>query len=79
MRDFTGGLTRHLRLRRTALPAEILAAWKRRHAADPSQAGRLEALLRVVTELRRRPASERQLLLHARALDAFRLEVPRVR
>ena len=51
VRSFLGDLTRHLRLRRNALPAEILAAW-RLHDPGPSMK-RLQKLLRGVGELRR--------------------------
>jgi hypothetical protein len=69
VRGFLGELTRHLRLRRNALPAEILAAW-RQHDAGPSLT-RLQALLRGVGELRRGEASERQLLEWTRAFGEF--------
>src|SRR5262249_10673013 len=69
-RRFLCALTRHLRLRRNALPAEILAAW-RQHAPGPS-AERLQQLLRGVGELRKGDVSDRQLLAWARAFDEFR-------
>lgn len=69
IRGFLGALTRHLRLRRNALPAEILAAW-RLHDAGPSLA-RLQTLLRGVGELRRGEVTEKQLLGWAQAFDRF--------
>lgn len=69
VRSFLGELTRHLRLRRNALPAEILAAW-RQHDPGPSTT-RLQTLLRGVGELRRGEVSERQLLAWAQAFGRF--------
>jgi hypothetical protein len=69
VRDFLDALTRHLRLRRTALPALILAAWPRQDAG-PS-ADRLQALLRGVADLRKGDVPERQLLQWTRAFDEF--------
>jgi hypothetical protein len=69
VRSFLGALTRQLRLRRNALPAEILAAW-RLHDPGPSMT-RLQALLRGVGELRRGDVSERQLLAWAQGFDQF--------
>lgn len=77
VRDFLEALTRHLRLRRSALPAEVLAAWRRQHPA--ASADRLQTLLRGVMELRKGGASERQLLTWAQALDRFQAEVLRAR
>lgn len=71
-RGFLEALTRHLRLRRTALPAEILAAW-RQHDAGPSLE-RLKNLLHGVGELRKGAVSERQLLSWAKAFDSFERE-----
>jgi hypothetical protein len=73
VRGFLGALTRHLRLRRNALPAEILAAW-RMHDPGPSTQ-RLQTLLRGVGELRRGDVSERQLLVWARAFGHFTREI----
>ncbi len=69
IRGFLGDLTRFLRLRPQALPAEILAAW-RQHDDGPSLA-RLQTLLRGIGELRRGEASERQLLVWTRAFAEF--------
>jgi hypothetical protein len=71
---FLAKLTRHLRLRPTASPAEILAAWRKQHP-DPS-ALRLEYLLRGTAELHRVAAgeadmNEEQLFTWAKALDEF--------
>lgn len=69
VRSFLVELTRHLRLRRNALPAEILATW-RQHDPGPSMT-RLQTLLRGVGELRRGEVSERQLLAWAQVLGQF--------
>jgi hypothetical protein len=73
VRGFLGDLTRHLRLRRNALPAEILAAW-RLHDPGPSME-RLQKLLRGVGELRRGEVTERQLLAWAQAFGQFTREM----
>ncbi|HWG43644.1 MAG TPA: DUF4350 domain-containing protein [Gemmataceae bacterium] len=73
VRGFLATLTRHLRLRRNALPAEILAAW-RLHDPGPSMQ-RLQTLLRGVGELHRGEASERQLLTWAQAFGQFTHEM----
>lgn len=73
VRSFLSALTQHLRLRRNALPAEILAAW-RLHDPGPSTT-RLQTLLRGVGELRRGTVSERQLLAWAQASGEFTLEM----
>jgi hypothetical protein len=73
VRSFLGALTRHLRLRRNALPAEVLAAW-RLHDPGPSMT-RLQTLLRGVGELRRGEVSERQLLAWAQAFGQFMSEI----
>jgi hypothetical protein len=79
VRDFMGDLARHLRLRPTALPADVLAAWKRRHPAGPGyeETSRLQELLRGVVVLRRGQFSEHELLRWARAFDEFQAEVLR--
>ncbi|HTU22017.1 MAG TPA: DUF4350 domain-containing protein [Gemmataceae bacterium] len=73
VRSFLGALTRHLRLRRNVLPAEILAAW-RLHDPGPSMT-RLQTLLRGVGELRRGEVSDRQLLTWAQAFGQFTREM----
>jgi hypothetical protein len=73
VRSFLGALTRQLRLRRNALPAEILAAW-RLHDPGPSMT-RLQTLLLGVGELRRGEVSERQLLTWAQAFGQFTREM----
>jgi hypothetical protein len=73
VRSFLGALTRQLRLRRNALPAEILAAW-RLHDPGASMT-RLQTLLRAVGELRRGEVSERQLLVLAQMFDQFTSEM----
>ncbi len=81
VRGFLGALTRHLRLRRQALPAVILSAWRQQHGrpADPEKprdldpaTARLQTLLRGVNELRRGDVGEKQLLAWTRAFDQFR-------
>lgn len=68
-RDFLAVLTRHLHLRRTALSAEVLAAW--RHRRPGPTGDRLEGLLRGAAELLRGDVGERRLLEWARAFDQF--------
>jgi hypothetical protein len=71
---FLGALTRHLRLRRTALPALILAAWRQHYAGAPPpnlSVERLQGLLRGVAELRKAGLDDRQLLTWARGFDQF--------
>jgi hypothetical protein len=72
-RGFLAALTRHLRLRRTALPAEVLAAWRQQQAGPSLE--RLKNLLRGAGELRKGDVSDRQLLSWARAFDAFEREM----
>lgn len=69
VRGFLEALTRHLRLRRNALPAEILAAWRRQ--APAASADRLQQLLRGVGELRKGDVHAHELLSRARAFDEF--------
>jgi hypothetical protein len=83
VRGFLGALTRHLRLRRQALPAVILSAWRQQHvrAAAPGArdldpvSARLQTLLRGVNELRKGDVGERALLAWARGFDQFREEI----
>jgi hypothetical protein len=74
-RDFLAVMTRHLRLPRTALPAEILSAWRRHNPARDSQ--ELEALLRGVTALRSNTVAPGPLLTLTKNLDRFKTEVLR--
>jgi hypothetical protein len=88
-RDFQMFLVRYLRLKRTALPVDILAAWRERHGQQapgpggPGQApaapadGRLAELLRGVTELRKGNVAERRLLSLMQSFDQFRSEIQR--
>ncbi len=71
-RGFLGALTRFLRLRRNALPAEVLAAWRQR---DPQRLDQLQQLLRGLAELCKPDLTDRQLLAWARAFDQFQREV----
>ncbi|MBV9122773.1 MAG: DUF4350 domain-containing protein [Planctomycetes bacterium] len=91
VRDFRTALTRHLHLRRSALPAEMLAAWRQQHRDLPGEtspedgetpaasADRLRELLRGMMQLGKRDISERRLLAWTRAFDHFKDEVLRVR
>jgi hypothetical protein len=63
-------VTRHLRLRRNALPAEILAAWRKQSPGESTD--RLQRLLRGVGELRKGEVSGRQLLSLSQAFDEFK-------
>ncbi len=68
-RGFLATMTKHLRLQRNALPAEILAAWGQ-YDAGPSLE-RLKGLLRGVAELRKGEVTERRLLHWTKAFDEF--------
>ncbi len=68
-RDFLAALTKHLRLRRGAIPAEILAAWRQSHPGESAE--RLQGLLRGLAELRSGGLTERQLLSWHQAFDRF--------
>jgi Domain of unknown function (DUF4350) len=70
-RDFVTALARHLRMRRSALPAEILAAWRQR---QPAEARHVQELLRGASEVRQANISERRLLAWNQAFDAFTRE-----
>ncbi len=67
-RGFLASLTQRLRLRRNALPAEILAACRQQ---EPGQEERLQQLLRGLAELRQPDLTDRQLLAWVRAFDQF--------
>lgn len=72
--DFLNKLTKHLRLRRTATTAQMLAAWKKKTRADGGDA--LDPLLQGVSRLRQQADTDQQIpakeLLHwAREFDAF--------
>jgi hypothetical protein len=74
VRDFLGRLTRQLRLRQAAAPAQIVAAWRKQHPDQPPT--RLEEVLHGAAELRKVAAeeadmSEQQLFTWTRALDDF--------
>jgi hypothetical protein len=83
IRGFLGALTRHLHLRRNALPAEILAAWQQRYPEGgpvvktvlPGSGQQLQQLLRGVGELRRGQSTPRQLLHWAQAFDHFQAKL----
>ncbi len=69
VRDFQDALCRHLRIRRTTIPAQILASWQQRHGQSSSE--RLQELLRAIPELRKGEVSSRRLLECTRAFDEF--------
>lgn len=71
-RSFLASLVRHLRIRRGALPAEILSAWRDRNRAQ--SAAQVESLLRGANELRKGDLNDRQLLAWTRAFDEFERE-----
>jgi hypothetical protein len=73
VRDFLDALTQHLHLRRTALPALILAAWRQQETGR--LANRLQELLKGVVELRKQDVGERRMLHWARAFDQFTREM----
>lgn len=74
-RGFLTALTKHLRLRRTALPAVILAAWRQQEGG--ASAERLQGLLRGLAELRKPDLTDQQMLTWARAFDDFTRNVLR--
>jgi hypothetical protein len=76
-RDFQMFLVRQLRLRPTALPVDILAAWRSKIAGGKSkpESDRLAELLRGVSELRKESISDRRLLNWMQAFDQFRSEL----
>jgi hypothetical protein len=76
-RSFLAALTRYLRLRRAALPAEILSAWRDRHPKESSD--RLQGLLRGLATLRTGAVSETGLLTWCQDFDAFLAEVVHAR
>jgi hypothetical protein len=69
VRGFLTRLARHLRARPSALPAELLAAWRQRYPKE--SAGRLETLLRAMTDLRQADLSNARMLAWTKALDQF--------
>jgi hypothetical protein len=71
-RTFLTALARHLRIRRGALPAEMLAAWRDRHPKESTT--QLESLLRGANDLRKTDLGDRQLLAWTRAFDQFEKE-----
>ncbi len=68
-RDFLAALTKSQHLRKNALPAEILAAWRERSPGTSSD--ELQSLLRGVAELRRGDLTDRRLLALTRGFDRF--------
>jgi hypothetical protein len=68
-RGFLTHLASHLHARPSALPAELLVAWRHRH---PKQsAARLETLLRAAGKLRKGDVTDAQMLAWTRAFDEF--------
>jgi hypothetical protein len=72
-RGFLARLARRLEARPSALPAELLSAWRQRHPKEPVR--RLETLLRAAGELRKGDVNDAQLLAWTRAFDEFEEEV----
>jgi len=71
-RQFLGRLMQTLRLRQTATPDEIVAAWRVHTDNEPKdQADRLRGLLQRVGALRGGQPSERELLVLTRECDRF--------
>jgi hypothetical protein len=77
VRGFLAALTRHLHLRRNALPAEILRGWQEQYPGASAQ--QLQALLRGVAALRKGEVSSQQLLEWSQAFDNFVREIRRAR
>jgi Domain of unknown function (DUF4350) len=77
VRGFLSALTKHLHLRRNAIPAEILRAWREQHPGESGE--RLQNLLRGVSELRKDELTDQQLLEWTRAFDSFLAEMMRAR
>src|SRR5262249_9280307 len=77
VRGFLTSLTRHLHLRRNALPAEILAAWRAQHAG--ASAERLQRLLAGLAPLRKGDVTDRQLLTWPQEFDKCQTEVTSAR
>jgi len=69
-RQFLAALRQHLRLRPSAPPAEVRAAWQQRHPGDRS----VERLLEGAAAVNQPAVTERQLLAWTRAFDRFRAE-----
>jgi hypothetical protein len=68
-RDFLTVLTKAVGIRRSALPAEILAAWHRQQ--PDADLKRLQTLLHTVSDLRRGNPRERQLHAAVREFDQW--------
>jgi hypothetical protein len=66
-------LTRGLSARSTALPAQLLAAWRQRNPKQPAR--RLETLLHAVAELRAGEVNDAQLLYWTHEFDRFEQEM----
>jgi hypothetical protein len=76
-RGFLAELTRYLRLRRAALPAEILSVWRQRQPEEATD--RLQGLLRGLAALRTGTVSEQGLLTWCQDCDQFLAEVVHAR
>jgi hypothetical protein len=72
-RSFLGRLGKALNTRPSAVPAELLAAWRQRHPKDAT--GRLDRLLRTVGEMRAGDFTDGQLLAWTQAFDEFEQEL----
>jgi hypothetical protein len=73
VRSFLGRLVRKLHTRPSAVPAELLAAWRQRYPKDASD--RLERLLRAAGEMRSGDLSDAQLLAWTQEFDEFEQEM----
>ena len=73
--SFLARLVRKLHLKPSALPAELLAAWRHRHPKDLPD--RLERLLRAAGEICTSDLSDSQLLAWTQAFDEFEQEMIR--
>jgi hypothetical protein len=71
-RGFLARLASHLQARPSALPAELLAAWRQRYPKKPST--RLEFLLRAAARLRKGDVTDAEMLAGTRAFDEFEKE-----
>jgi hypothetical protein len=72
-RGFLSRLGRALNTRPSALPAEMLAAWRQRHPKDSR--GQLDKLLRAAGEMRTGDITDGQLLAWTQSFDEFEQEL----
>jgi hypothetical protein len=69
VRNFMDTVTAHLRLRRLAVPAEVVGVWRQRYSEESAR--RLDELLRAAALLEAQPPEPGALVTAARALDDF--------